>query len=340
MSIINWKDILELDKSYKNLINNYFNDKKGKYYFEGNILNINFDNWGLEKFYINKYYNIYYNDISKIYSIAILIQIGNWDIFLSMEKYLINFNKININIYFSIINKIITEQNIDYLKNKYKNIVILISENKGMDIGLFLAALHYIKTQQYNHDYIFKIHTKTNNSFRNISLRNLIGSYDIIINNIKKLTLKNVGMISGNTIYSYNTNKDIFIRNLYYMNILIKYLYNENINFNKLAFSAGTFFIIKNNTLDILNIKNIEYIYDNLNTIYTLDHYWYSMFYKLNHNKEQLLIDYNNNKKTKFPNNLSYNLITSNNGLRDCMIEHAVERLFGYICKKKNLDII
>ena len=210
-----------------------------------------------------------------------------------------------------------------------------------MDIGLFLTALHYIKIKKYNYDCIIKIHTKTSDSFRNESLHNLIGSNSIILNNIKRISKQNIGMISSNTIHSYNRDKGVFNMNLYHMKNLVNYLYNSDINYNNLEFSEGTMFIIKYNILNIFNIQNIDYIYRNLNNNNTLDYYWYSIFYKMNINdKTAIYNDYISNKNTKYPNNLNYNLRTLKPGLRDSMIEHAIERLFGYICKENKLEIV
>ena len=342
-----WKDIILLSDEYKELIGNYFKNKSCKFKIENNILYVDVESWGIEKFYIkNKnietlFYKIHYENFIKIYNLAICIQIGNWNIFEKMEHYLNNFENININIYFSLINDVAIEKNIEYLKNKYKKSVILSGENRGMDIGLFFINLHYIRKNKYYHDYLFKIHTKTNDHFREHTLNNLMGSHDKIINNIKILSNNNNGMYSGNAIYRYKEHKDAFHSNYYHLKNLIEYFYNENIDNNNLEFCAGTMFIVKMSILNILNIKNIEYLYNNLNNIDTLDYYWYSIFYKISiNNKDDIYRDYINNKKFKYPNNLSYNIKTNNPGLRDCMIEHAVERLFGYICKKNNLNIV
>lgn len=346
MSCDDWYDINLLDDNNKNLISKYFKDSKGKYMIDNNILQVYIESWGIEKFYIynsltQNYYNIKYENINEIYDIAISIQIGNWDIFKSMEIYFENFNNININYYFILIDYHATENNIDYLINSYKNSVIISTENKGMDIGLFLINIMYMKIKKYTHKYIIKVHTKTNDNFRNESLNNLIGSEEIITNNIRKLNDENNGIISGNRIYKYNEFKDAFIQNYYYLEKLIKYIYNENVITDRLEFSAGTMFIAKNEIFNIFNIPIIEYIYNNLNNYDSLDYYWYSVYYKLNiNNKKQILEDYNNNKDTKYPNNINYCIRTNRGGLRDCMMEHAVERLFGYMCKKLNLEII
>ena len=166
-----WKNIIFLDERNKRMVNNYFKNIKGKFKIEDDLLLIDIDNWGIEKFYLNNkiniFYKIHYENITKINNIGVCIQIGNYKIFKKMELYLENFKNININVYFSLINDIANDKNIEYLKNKYPQSVILSGENKGMDIGLFLITLHYIKLKKYNYDYLFKIHTKTNDNFRN-----------------------------------------------------------------------------------------------------------------------------------------------------------------------------
>ena len=343
-----WKDLINLDDDYKLIINNYFPSKNGKFKMNNDIIHIDIEGWGIEKIYYNikqddnnKLYITEYKNFKQIYNIGLLLQIGNWTTFLKMEKYLNIFTKININIYFVLISEVATCENIDYLKEKYDDIVIINAENRGMDIGLFLIALHYMNTNNYNHDYIIKAHTKTNDDFRENVLTNLFGNEKILMNNLKKISQKNIGMVSGSNIYKYNSYKDAFISNFYHLNNMIKYLYNEDVNNDYLEFVAGTFFICKYNIFKILNNNNIEYIYQNLNNVASLDYYWYSMYYNININdKKNIYSDYINNKKERYPNNINYTVRTNHQGLRDCMLEHAMERLFGYICKKNNLDIV
>jgi hypothetical protein len=258
-----------------------------------------------------------------------------------MEQYLDNFKNININIYFTLIKDISNQNNINYLINKYDEIIIIECENKGMDIGLFIISLHYMITENINHDYLFKIHTKTDNNFRNTCLNNLLSSHKKIISNIKELSKKNIGMISGNIIFNYHNNKDYFNNNLYYLEILSKYLCLEDLNYDNLVFSGGTFFIVKPSLLfKIFNLENIEFIYNILNNNYTLDYNWYAYFYNLNINDKRLILKHFNDKNDRYLNNLDYQSRTGNNGIRDYMIEHALERFFGYIIKKYNMEII
>jgi len=303
-----WKDLKFLNESYRNLIDNYFLNKSGKFKIENNILFVDFDLWGIEKFYVdllddmvsNLFYILIYIDTIKIHNIGISIQIGNWDTFKKMEVYLNNFKNINSNIYFVLINSIAMDEHIEYLKKTYLNCVILGGENRGMYICLFFINLHFIKKMKYVHDYIFKLHTKTNDDFRNQTLNILIPSHQRIIDNIRVLNKNNVGMYSGNAIYKFKEHKDAFNANYYHLRNLVQYLYGEEIDTNKLEFCAGTIFIVKTSIFNILNLKHIEYLYNSLNNIDTLDYYWYSIFYKLNiNNKDIIHKDYINNKNTK-----------------------------------------
>ena len=351
MNISNiWNDLKYLDNKYKKITSKYFIDKNGKYFIKDNILYIDYDNWGIEKIYIGEkkynenknFYTVLYKNNKIIYDIAVCIQIGNWTTFLKMESYLKNFEYINTNLYLVIIEDACIEKNIEYLKINYKNIVIIKTENRGMDIGLFLVGLHYMIENKINHEYLFKFHTKTDDKFRNSCLNSLIGSHNKIIDNIKALSKNNVGMVSGNSIYNYHQNKDYFNNNIYYLEMLSKYLYYQDLNYDNLVFSGGTFFIVKNKFfLEILNTKNIEFIYEKLNNNFTIDYNWYACFYNLNINNKKLILEhFNSDKNNRYVNNLNYQLKTNNSGLRDYMLEHAMERFFGYIIKQNNLDII
>jgi len=347
----NWINIQYLDIKYKRLINKYFKNNpnliNSKFKIKDNTLKINIENWGIEYFYIEninkntKFYEISYENINNIYDLAICIQIGNWDIFTKMESYIHNLDKININYYFSIIDEYCTNKNINYLIHNYKNIVILKNKNKGMDIGLFFSSLHYLKINNINHNFLIKIHTKTDDNIRNKILNNLLSSHNKIINNIKLLTNLKYGMIAGNTIHEYCSNPDIFINNIYHLNDISNYLYDEKIDNNKLKFGETTMFIIKQECLRIFTIFNIEYIYNLLNDFHTFDYSWYAYYYNLDkNNKKNILSHYFENPNDRYLSNLNFQYKTNQSNLRDCMIEHAFERFFGYICLKEGYEII
>ena len=201
--------------------------------------------------------------------------------------------------------------------------------------------MHYMKKNNYIHDYILKIHTKTSDVFRDATLTKLIGNESIFLNNIKNVMKDGIGMISGNNILNIRNHRHSFKNNFYHLRNLIRFVHNEDMSEPHLEFCAGTMFLFKFIIFDILPLEKIEVLYKQLNTIETLDYSWYSQFYKINiSNHELMKNDFNNHKKRRHPNNLSYSFYTKKDGLRDCMIEHAMERLFGYMCKRGNLRII
>ena len=347
----NWTNIEYLDIKYKKLVNKYLKNNpeliNSKFKIIDNTLKINIKNWGIEHFYIEditkniKFYEIAYENINNIYDLAICIQIGNWDIFKKMESYIYNLDKININYYFTIINEYCTNKNINYLISKYKNSVILKNKNKGMDIGLFFSSLHYIKINNINHNFLIKIHTKTDNNIRNRILKNLLLSHNKIINNIKLLTESKNGMISGNTIHEYQSNQYIFMNNIYHLNDISNYLYGENIDNNKLKFVETTMFITKTECLKALTISNIEYLYNLLNDFHSIDYSWYGYHYNLDkNNKKEILLHYFENPNDRYLSNLNFQFKTNQSNLRDCMIEHGFERFFGYMCIKEGYEIV
>ena len=114
----------------------------------------------------------------------------------------------------------------------------------------------------------------------------------------------------------------------------------ENLERFKLEFAIGTFFYSKFEVFDIFNEVNIKFVYNNLNNLSTLDTNWYSIFYNLNTNDiVKIKKHYNENSKKNYRNNLEFQKKTSCSGMRDFMIEHALERFFGYLCKKNNYNM-
>ena len=96
-------------------------------------------------------------------------------------------------------------------------------------------------------------------------------------------------------------------------------------------------------TFKILNNNVIEFLYEKLNNFNTIDFSWYSFTYNMDiDNKTNMIDDFKKDKENKFLNILDHDKRTnrSPNALRDKMIEHSIERIFGYIIKKNNLDIV
>jgi hypothetical protein len=169
-----------------------------------------------------------------------------------------------------------------------------------------------------------------------------MGNNEIVKNNINILNQPDVGMIAGNKIHNYFGSNELYTLNMHHMKKEINYIFKEDINYDHLEFVEGTMFMFKMNTFhNILTLTNIEKIYYKLNNESTLDLNWYKIFYNLNtSNSSVIKYDYSENITYKYCNNLKYQKYnTENLGIRDYMIEHAYERLFGYFCKKNGLQI-
>jgi len=350
-----WNNFELLEKKYKNLFHTYFkNSTCDRYQKSNNYILFDINNWGIEKIYYSfnsKYdnlYNLIYDSIlddnnTELTNIAICIQIGNWDTFLKMEKYLSNFTY-DTTFYFVIIKNILDNGTvIEYIKSKYPKCIIISAENKGMDIGLFLINYYYLLQTNRNHKYLFKIHTKTADNFRDHTLKLLMNNKNIIYKNISILNRPDAGIVAGNNIHNYHSRRDLYDSNMYHIRKSVNYIYNEEVNNNLLEFVEGTMFMFKMSTFSILDLNKIEKIYSKMNSLITLDINWYSIYYKLNINDiENIKKHYSLNMFSVYCNNIKLQHSTgySNLGIRDFMIEHAYERLFGYMCKKNNLKII
>jgi len=346
-----YKDIKFLDKKYKKMVDIYFKNKTGKFIIKNNILKIDFENWGIENFFIlkknikfkKKFYEILYEKFNEIYSLAISFQIANWNVFMEMLPYLNNFKNINYNIYFTLIDELCSNEHIEFLKENFENVSIIQVRNRGMDIGLFLINLHYIKSKNYKHDFLYKIHTKSDGYLRGCILTNLMGSYQRIINNLKVLSMPHIGMIAGSWVLNYCAHQPSFTANEYYLRLLIKNLYHTEMELHCLQFVVATFFAIKMEAFKILNLNTLEFLYEKLNDCNTIDFSWYSFTYNMDLNcKEKMIENFKNDKSHRFLNVLDHDVRTNRNpnALRDRMIEHSIERIFGYIIKKNNLEIV
>lgn len=351
-----WSNFNILENKYKKLFYIYFKNKTcERYQLFDNYIVFEINNWGIEKVYHtfnSKYDNMYkliYDSVIEdndpdLTHIAVCVQIGNWDTFLKMKKYLSNFTN-DTTFYFVIINNILNEHNDipEYIKKIYKKSVIITADNKGMDIGLFLINYYYLIKTCRNYKYLFKVHTKTADNFRDHTLRVLMYNKNIIYKNISILNRIDVGMVAGNNIHTYYDRRDLYDLNMYHIKKSINYIYKEDVNLDLLEFVEGTMFMFKMSTFDILTLQTIEKIYNKMNNISTIDINWYSIYYRLNINDlEYMKNHYSSNIYSLYGNNIKLQKNTDYNdlGIRDFMIEHGYERLFGYMCKKNNLKII
>jgi hypothetical protein len=141
-------------------------------------------------FFLKKY--IIKNNLSPIFNflpefdlknkkVALIIHIANYKTFLKIYyKYKYFFKRNDIIIFITIIEK----SHKNKIENLIKNAKIYIVENKGMDIGGFLYVLKKILNNKKYKDikFIYKIHTKTNDEWRNKMIESLFLNYNKIEN--------------------------------------------------------------------------------------------------------------------------------------------------------------
>lgn len=123
--------------------------------------------------------------------LSILLQISNYDVYIKIKK-LINFDHYNL-IMIHINTELINDKQINIIKKEFKQAKFTFGKNIGMDIYPFFCQIKYIIDNNINTDYILKIHTKSNDEWRNDLILPLINHKEItsLIQN------NNIGMIAS-----------------------------------------------------------------------------------------------------------------------------------------------
>ena len=345
----NFDDNHNIEPKYEKILSRYFDLNKIAYSISGKCIQIN-NNEIIENIYFDElikkdntiYYNVLHENINKKENIIFMIQVGSWK---TLEKMFHNIDiigEIKANYLFAIVEDEYDEKKIDLLKQKLKNLIIIEVKNKGMDIGIFLLSLLYLRNKKLEYDYLIKLHTKTDDRFREHVCEHLIGSKSTINKNIDILRNdKSIGMLNGTLIFNYHKNKSFFNNHICYIEYLCDLLLMKKLDLDKLEFAVGTFFYSKFDVFDTFTKNHIKLIYNNLNDFESLDINWYSIFYNLKSSEENYVIEhYKKNKDTNYGNNLELQKKTQCSGMRDFMIEHALERFFGYLNRNKGYSMV
>lgn len=155
--------------------------------------------------------------------LCIFLHLGNvllWD---EINNYIKRIKKIKFCLYVNFCKDIISEDDIilyksiikeDLLDTKFFNF-----DNKGSDIGPFFKFLDYLRNNKINHDWIIKIHSKSNNEWRKRMLEDIFPeNFD---NFYEELKNKNK-IMAGSYKYPYDyINIKYDIKNLKILNINI-----------------------------------------------------------------------------------------------------------------------
>lgn len=225
------------------------------------------------------------------------------------------------------------------IKLNYPSAVIVVSENRGMDIGGFFKLLPLVLKGSYT--YILKLHTKSMISWRRSLIVPLCGSVYHVQHNLRTLAgFPTVGML-GATGHLY---RELPLRkpNFYYLQRLAK---EFKIPYPRpFHFIGGTMFYVRVSVIEkAFSGLDLEVLWAGMNTPQTLDKYWYLINYRdkgvttveqaeahfLTHGK----------KAGRFHNCLDAREKGSMRYIPDGMIEHAYERLFGLIVENGGMTI-
>jgi GT2 family glycosyltransferase len=238
-------------------------------------------------------------------------------------------NYFSVVVTYSVGDTIPTNYNIHYLKIK----------NKGMDVGAKFKFIEYLNTNNIDYDYVLMLHSKSNdasrkryfNCFSNLNtfVKNIDYTIGAYVNDIILQPCKN-----SNTHININNFKcyDDWDRNKIHVNNLIKQM---NLPFYNNIFQEGNVYILKKEVANFIYDDNFD-LYEKLNDETTFDYSWFINYY----NKHELTYEqaYNLYKtKNLYGNNLHIN--NKDRKLRDCMIEHAFERIIFGVVKKMNLTV-
>ena len=210
---------------------------------------------------------------------------------------------------------IIITYSIGQLDKTYNLITILKIPNNGLDVGAKMVLLKYLKDHNIDYEYIYFMHSKTNQNLRHIYFDTLFDNIDIIVSDIYKYDgyfpnlLYNLYINYNIKLSNKSKNVDL---NYKYTNELKKYLNVKDPNMN--TFVEGNVYILKKNVCDI--IYGDERLYPLLNEIDENDYVYLHNIY--NRPIEEIFNNYKHNFQTRM--------------IHDGQIEHAFERTVLSLC--------
>ena len=260
--------------------------------------------------------NAYYEYLIKKSNIAVIIHLGDINMWNEFDNYLRQMNNILFDLWITIPiinikNKGAINDIKDTIIKTYNLANVLIIPNEGFDVGGFFYAFKNIIDQDKKYDYILKIQTKSDEEWRKGMISSYVNNYINILNKFK--TDSSIGMVGCNPriIKSQNEIAES-IRNKAHMNIILEHL---NIKNNNYTYVSGTMFWVKASIFyDVFNKESIDWFISKLNNNCTYDRNWMNF-----------------NKENKIGNILWSNIGNSSKYIRDGMFEHACERVFGII---------
>ena len=243
-----------------------------------------------------------------------------------------------IKLYFSVIVITYSCGTINY---NFNNMILIKTENKGMDIGGKIIAMDYLRSIDIKFNFIFFLQSKSDVTRRNNYFQPFFNNMEFIMRSINSADNNYLGyfppiilngdyhFIVNNNNFEYNINKktDRDIRNKTTFHEFCTML---ELDKTLVMFPEGNNYIL---SYDIANEMFNPLYYQLLNKINSFDAHWVMVYYGLfNQSISDIYTIYKN--KMLYGNNLETGL--GHKGLADSQIEHVFERIvFNLIQKKK-----
>jgi len=240
---------------------------------------------------------------------AVLLHMGNHNMWETMYNYLSDLDPGCYDLWISLV-ALDTDpsEKIENIKktilDSYPDANILIVPNRGMDLGGFFYVLREIFNKKYNYRYILKLHTKTNNSWRDELCDGMLN-----IRHIEQIMRnRRVGMI-GSKKWSCAQNTVDRQNRYHFMRLSDRFNLQKKIPY---SFVGGTIFWMKYDLLYRIYGDHMDWVVDNMNDRTTYDSNWMQLF-----------------NESKYGNRL-WDGVVDSAAKSDGMIEHALERFLGY----------
>ena len=206
--------------------------------------------------------------------------------------------------------------------------IFMVSKNKGVDIGGFFQFLQVLKLDEdnFNFDYLIKIHTKGDKQWRQHLAKILNRSYS-------NEDLKDIDLV-GSMVFKYpcyNFEKET---NSYHLENICKTYLGMSCK-SEFRYVPGTIFLCSKQLIEKLLKINLRSAYENLNDNNTTDINWKNIMNNpiiFNHHVKVNKIDADSCKYINLGNNFAL-LNVNKIGVRDGMVEHAWERIIGVLAE-------
>lgn len=206
---------------------------------------------------------------------------------------------------------LINQNNFKKLYNIYEHITqkinlpkdriqVMFSENRGVDIGGFLLMLDQTIKQNIKHDFIIKLHTKTNWGQRSLLTSVLNSKINKLCRKYKAIYSMKMHFPNPKHKYLNSLSSDVNNKNM------APFLNKFKLPLKTFNFAAGTMFLCSNHMTNFFKSQNILYLFQKLNLKYPAnwgqrEHKYERFFgYLIKHFKlKTLILDYMPEKENK-----------------------------------------